>query len=454
MFNSIRTKLTIWYAGVLTLLIIAFAAITYISVDRSLSNETDNNLLGMTKNFSQAVNSELTGEAENISPNEAISEVIKEFKFQDHEIFVFSTAGKLIAKTSDNEFPAEFPENSFNSVRIDKQDLRVFSKVENIAGLNFKIIVYGDLREQIQIKKQLFYIFMISVPIVLLISILFGYLLAKQSLKPVSQMSRQAGRISAENLHERLLIKNERDELGSLAVVLNELLERLENSFEQQRRFMADASHELRTPLAIIRGESEVALSQEDRPNKDLRESLAVVNEESKRLTKIVEDLFTLSRADAGQLTATFRRVYLDEIITDSLRKIRVLADKKNLSLEILTEETEISGDELLLSRLFLNLFDNAVKYNRDGGKISVKLVNKTVTITDTGFGILPDEQTAIFERFYRSDKSRTRSEQSTTSGAGLGLSIAKWIAELHQAELKLTVSDTTGSEFTISFPR
>ncbi len=454
MFNSIRTKLTLWYAGVLALLIIAFAVITYILVVRTLTQETDKNLLELSKNFAFVVNAEQTNEDDQLSTSEAIAEVIKEFKFQYIQIFVFSNDSKLIAKTSEENFPIDFPDNSYTNLYFDDQSFRVFSTSLKLSDQTYKTIIYRDLEEQIEITNRLANIFLLVIPPILGLAIWLGYLLAKRSLKPVSEMSQQVKTISANKLHSRLLVKNEGDELGNLASIFNDLLERLENSFEQQRRFMADASHELRTPLAIVRGESEVALSKENRPNKELRESLAIVNDESKRLTKIVEDLFTLSRVDAGQFKTSFKQVYLDEILADCVRSIRVLAEKKHLLLEFSAPETEISGDEQLLRRLFLNLLDNAVKYNHQGGKISVNLINNIVTISDTGFGIAQAEQTKIFERFYRTDKSRHRSEESNSSGAGLGLSIAKWIAELHQAKLILSKSDESGSVFSIIFPR
>lgn len=408
----------------------------------------------MSKNFTFAVNAEENNEDDKPLPNEAIVEIIKEFKFQDFHIFVFSTQGSLIAKTSDETFPSDFSVNSYTNFQFNNQTFRVFSTPLKIDESNFKLLIYHNLAELSEIKARLFYIFLIAVPLVLLLAIGFGYLLAKQSLKPVSEMGEKAKLISANNLHSRLLVKNERDEIGSLAIVFNDLLERLENSFEQQRRFMTDASHELRTPLAIVMGESEVALAKENRPNKDLRESLAIVNDESKRLTKIVEDLFTLSRADAKQFKANFRQVYLDEILSDCVRNIRVLAEKKKILIEFFAQVTEMSGDEQLLRRLFLNLLDNAVKYNRESGKIVLNLANNVVTISDTGFGIPAKEQTKIFERFYRTDKSRSRAEESNSSGAGLGLSISKWIAELHQAEIKLKKSDESGSIFSIIFTR
>ncbi len=454
MFDSIRTKLTFWYAGVLAFLVIGFAVITYISVDRILSRETNENLAAMSKNFVSAIVAEQTAEAGKISENEAITEITDEFKFQDFQIFVLTTDGKLIAKTSDFNFPYNFPANGYSDFQFDGRSFRVLSTPLKLLENNYTLLVFRDLSEHIKIKNRLLSIFLIAIPLVVLAAIGFGYLLAKRSLKPVAEMSRKAQTISANNLHSRLTVSNKRDEIGSLASVFNDLLERLDNSFEQQKRFMADASHELRTPLVIVRGESEVALSKENRSREDLRESLAIVNDESKRLTKIVEDLFTLSRADAGQFQANFRQIYLDEILAECVKSIRSLAEKRHISINLTTVETEISGDEQLLRQLFLNLLDNAVKYNREGGQISVNLSNKVVTIADTGFGIAEDERSKIFERFYRTDKSRTRAEESNMSGAGLGLSIARWIAELHQSELNLTESSQSGSIFSVIFPR
>ncbi|MEJ7698432.1 MAG: HAMP domain-containing protein [Pyrinomonadaceae bacterium] len=309
MFDSIRIKLTLWYAGVLAFLVIGFAALTYISVDRILLRETDENLLAMSKNFASAVISEESGEDDKPSPNEAIAEVIKEFKFRDFQIFVFSGAGNLIAKTSDVNFPLDFPDDSYETFQLNKQPFRVFSTNLNLAEGNYKLQVFRDLSEQMKIKNRLAKIFLLSIPMILLAAVWFGYLLAKRSLKPVAEMSRQAKAISANNLHSRLLVKNERDEIGSLAGVFNELLERLENSFERQKRFMADASHELRTPLAIMLGESEVALSKEDRPNADLRESLAIVNDESRRMkksSKIYSRFQEPTRENSGQISGRF----------------------------------------------------------------------------------------------------------------------------------------------------
>jgi heavy metal sensor kinase len=294
------------------------------------------------------------------------------------------------------------------------------------------------------------------IPIAVLLASAGGYFLARKSLAPVVAMSSQAGRIGAANLHERLAVQNERDELGHLAQSFNNLLDRLSQSFERQRRFMADASHELRTPVAILRGESEVALSQQTRSLEEYRESLSVLHQEAERLTHIVEDLFTLTRADAGQYPLQPRDFYLDELIAECVHSARTLAQAKDISLIFeATCESPIHADESLLRRMILNLLDNAIKYMPPGGRVTVSCRRigdeYALSIADTGSGIPAELQPRIFERFFRVDKARSRSDSD--GGAGLGLSISRWIAEAHQGRLELTRSDSAGSIFTAYLP-
>jgi signal transduction histidine kinase len=277
-------------------------------------------------------------------------------------------------------------------------------------------------------------------------------------------MSETAARIGAANLHERLPVINERDELGRLAQAFNKLLARLDESFEQQRRFMADASHELRTPVAIVRGESEVALSRDGREAGDYRESLAIVHDEGRRLTHIVEDLFTLARADAGQNPLKLTDFYLDEAVAECVRAVRTLASGQGVSLDSNAprEEMPFRGDEELIRRMLLNLLDNAIKFTQPNGRVSVacETMGKeyVLMVSDTGVGIPVEAQSQIFQRFYRADKARSRtvtanSHAAATSGAGLGLAIARLVAEAHQGKLELIRSDERGSVFVATLP-
>lgn len=470
MFDSVRTRLTFWYVGVLALLLIAFASLTYFLVVRTLGDQTDENLRAMLSNFKSTIEIEKSEEKgrdkaeEKIIAERAINEVISETRYQDYDFAVYSTDGRKIGATSaEEELNAAFlklndSDAGFSTIRIGQNEFRFYQLNLEYGAQKYYFIVTRSLKDQSKFLGRLQNIYLVIAPLALIITGFGGYFLARKSLAPVLDMSAQAETISATNLHERLPVKNEKDELGKLAQIFNALLKRLDNSFEQQRRFMADASHELRTPLAIVRGESEVALSKKNRPSEELRESLSIVHDESKRLTKIVEDLFTLARADSGQLKLKFIKIYLDELLQDCVRAVQVLAKKRNIALELnIYEEMSIVGDDQLLRRLFLNLLDNAIKYNHDGGKVSVSSEKESngyrILIADTGIGIPIADQEEVFGRFYRADQARSRPEDTITSGSGLGLSIAKWIAGQHQGTLEIVSSSEKGSIFAVRLP-
>lgn len=457
MFSSIRVKLTIWYICVLAFIVGAFALITYSSFVSVLHQETDENLTEMAQTLSASIKAEKNDGEPTRKPDEIVKESLDEFRFRDYQFAVFTNDDRFISSTTDGKLPpglALIDKEKFGDVSINGTTFRTHVLPFHVENHNYKLYVFHSLEDDIALDARIRRTFYLIAPLLLLFAGLGGYFLVGESLKPIAAIGDRAKQISATNLHERLPIANAKDEIGNLAIVFNELLDRLDVEFDRQRRFMADASHELRTPLAIIRGESEVALSKDSRSSSDYQESLQVVNDESKRLTKIVEDLFTLARADAGKLKANLENLYLDELVSECVRLIRTLADKRNLTIEFNGDETQIKGDEALLRRLFLNLLDNAIKYNIDGGSIKINVVNTSVTISNTGEEIPTDQQKSIFDRFYRVEKSRMQKNETITGGAGLGLSIARRIAELHNAELKYSRSDDNENVFSINFPR
>lgn len=457
MFSSIRVKLTFWYICVLALIIVAFSVATYSVFVNSLQKETDENLTEMAKTLDASVSSNRDEDEIELTTDDLVKEALDEFRFRDFLFAVFTNDDKLIAKTTEIELPSDLrsaiDQEGFGNISLGGQTSRVFLTPFHMDENNYKLYVFHSTGDQIALEGRLRRVFYLIAPLLLLIAGIGGYFLARASLKPIATMGDRAKRITAANLDERLPIKNAKDELGNLAIVFNELLDRLDIEFDRQRRFMADASHELRTPLAIIRGESEVALLKETRTSAEYQESLRIVNDESRRLTKIVDDLFTLARADSGELKANLRELYLDELVADCVRSIRSLADKRKITIDFNGEETQVKGDEVLLRRLFLNIIDNAVKYNIDGGKIKINVAENAVEVSNTGEGIPEDEQYLIFERFYRVEKSRLQKNETMMSGAGLGLSIAKWIADLHRAELKYSRNGDGENIFKITFP-
>jgi heavy metal sensor kinase len=297
--------------------------------------------------------------------------------------------------------------------------------------------------------------FLAGVPLVLMLASLGGYFLARKSLAPIASMNSQTQRISADSLSSRLDVNNVRDELGRLATTINELLARLESSFSEQQRFIADASHELRTPLAVLRGETEVALGK-TRTIPEYQESLTLIQEEAERLSRIVEDLFILARQPIESLPALIKEpVSLTEVVKDCARAAQVLAIRKGVRLKAENNSSSIvlNGDEELIKRMIFNLLDNAVKYTPEGGEISLALKrqngNAEIVVRDTGIGISETHQPRVFDRFYRVDKARSRA----LGGAGLGLSIVRCIVEAHGGQISIESTNHLGSTFTVSLP-
>jgi len=410
----------------------------------------------MAGNFVTSISQLQNEKKGRFDPNNLINETLEDFQFRDYRFAVFDHSNALVGTTVDRELPPDFISsagiNEFSRVPLGDEDFLVVEKPFSVEGRPYRLFVLFSLEDQISIESRVRNIFLIIVPALLLIAGIGGYFLARESLRPVAVMGERAKQIGGDNFHERLPVANPDDEIGNLAVLFNQLLDRLSEEFENQRRFMADASHELRTPLAIVRGESEVALQKDSRSPSEYRESLRIVNEEGKRLSKIVEDLFTLARVDSGNIQASFREVYLDEIVEDCVRKIRTLADQREIAVSYSGEEMKVEGDEALLQRLFLNLLDNAVKYNFKGGRIAVTASGKSVEIRNTGQEIPEEMKDLVFQRFFRVDKAHSRQAATLTSGAGLGLSIAKWIAELHHADIVLSRSEASENILSVTF--
>jgi two-component system, OmpR family, sensor kinase len=481
MLDSIRTRLTLWYTGVLALVLVALFVITYVVFLRSVQGRMDTDLSELSKAFLATVRAELEDQTAPDPFTVAVEAAIAEHHFRDHVYAILDANGRLIARSTEDvpassrkradsatllesasfeQFvnSAAAAEQFFGMVKGGRSGYRAFARRFTAQGNPYTLVILRSLHPRSEMLEEVTETFAWVIPIAILLASGGGYFLARKSLAPVVAMSSQAGRIGAANLHERLAVQNEKDELGHLARSFNGLLDRLAESFDRQRRFMADASHELRTPVAILRGESEVALSQQARSAEEYRESLGVLQHEAARLTRIVEDLFTLTRADAGQYPLQPRDLYLDELIAECVHSARTLAQAKKISLTFDgAPESPIHADESLLRRMLLNLLDNAIKYTPPFGRITVACRRSgqeyAVSIADTGIGIPAELRPRIFERFFRADKARSRSE-SDGGGAGLGLAISRWIAEAHQGRLELTCSDSTGSTFTAYLPR
>jgi heavy metal sensor kinase len=479
MFETMRARLTLWYTCVLALVLIVFAFVTYTYLARAARERTDHSLADTANSLAAGFATEANDEG--LSGEDAAAEVTREFQFDDRQALVFDESGRVVASSAPPSGAGR--ERASPSITTLSQSLsgllgsaarsgRAYATLRGWDGgiravavtargreQIYTVVIARSLRDQEEELEQARRAFYVAVPLALLVAGAGGYLLARKSLAPVIEMGDRAARIGASNLNERLPVPDARSEMGRLARIFNDLLARLDLSFEQQRRFMADASHELRTPVAIVCGESEVALSQTVRSEEEYRESLSILHDEGRRLTRIVEDLFTLARADAGQYRFAPVSFYMDETVGECVRAVRSLAAQHRLELEYrnAADEMLFRGDEELIRRMILNLLDNAIKYTPPGGRVLVELASKVsdyaIKISDTGTGIPTEAQPHIFERFYRADKARSRGDETGGGGAGLGLSIASWVAEMHGGRIALERSDKSGTIFVVSLP-
>jgi two-component system, OmpR family, sensor kinase len=478
--DSVRVRLTLWYSLVLACTLLVLAGVVYWIVAESLLARTDADLAQLAEAFLVTFADEMKDSENAGGFAAAADQSMLEHRYRDHIFAIVDSSGAILVKSSDplssdprahSEGPRILSSEAFTKLAKDswaldhafdtfrgrRDSYRAYTQRFNSQQQPYELIIVRSLHPQNEMLEKLRLAFAWLIPLGLALAATGGYFLARKTLAPVAAMGTQAGRISAANLHERLSVQNPADELGQLATSFNSLLDRLDQSFDRQRRFVADASHELRTPVAILSGEAEVALSQDSRTAQEYRESLSNLHSEAKRLTRIVEDLFTLTRADSGQFPLSPQDFYLDELVGSCVHSARTLALAKNITITHNNSgELAIRADESLLRRLFLNLIDNAVKYTPPGGRVTVESHavpgGFQVNVTDTGPGIPEELRSRIFERFFRVDPARSRGEQNG-GGAGLGLSIALWIAEAHHGRLELSRSDASGSTFSVFLP-
>lgn len=302
------------------------------------------------------------------------------------------------------------------------------------------------------LRRQLL-LFACLIPALLVFTGLAAYFITKKTLNPIHSMVETAHSISAGTLDRRLPVPRPNDEIRTLALSLNTMMERIHAAFDVQRRFVADAAHAIRTPLTIINGELEFA---ENEASGELKKSVSAAREESGHLARLGEQLLALARLDAVAAGATtaFRRVRLDELLVDCVQRMSSFAAEKHIDLKVcINEAIELWGDADRLREMVRNLIDNAIKYSPSGSSVQVQLARKNadvavIAVSDNGPGIGDEDLPHIFKRFYRSETFRSRE-----SGSGLGLSIVEQVARLHQGKVRVESTPGKGSTFTIELP-
>jgi heavy metal sensor kinase len=445
-----------WYGAVLAVVLTGFGATTFLVMRQQLLERVDG---GLGEELSDVV-----GEVQRAADRAGMLTWLDR-RFARHEGFDFQVTTKSGERVFANfrlgdrrlpipELEPRTPAASFQTISItDVGRYRVVTR--NVEGPEGPLVVQvaRSLAEFDHELLELATALLIAGPLGLVLTVGGGYFLARRALSPVDHMTMAANEIDARQFSRRIAVANPNDELGRLALTLNRMLDRLDNSFHEMQRFTADASHELRTPISVIRAETEVALAKPlSEPEK--QELLGSVLEECQRLTWITDQLLTLCREDAGICEIPREPVDLGRLAREVSETMRPLAEGKRQALTAETNSTAvIQGDPIRLRHVIYNLLDNAIKYTPSHGtvKLSITAENHHVRliVEDSGIGIPPDHLPHVFERFYRVDKSRSRAE----GGTGLGLSIVQSIVQAHGGTVGVVSEPHAGTRCVVEIP-
>lgn len=456
---TIRKRLALWYSGLLTLLILIFS-ITVITVSRvSLLQTVDHLLAGTAQNIAQLVHtlpfdpSELEQE---IFRSPGIS--IQVWRTHENGTVIDPVLETWAGISSDNK-PLDSSlfhvhQMSFNSAVINDVPERIVSlPFHTSEGLPLGVIqVATPLHAIVNANDQLLLITAISACVVIAVSVILGMWLSQHLLKPIEAIKEAAASISkARDLSTRLEWSGAKDELGELSEVFNHMMERLEQLFSVQQRFIADVSHELRTPLTSIIGNVEIM----ERYGVD-KDSLDAVQREAARMSRMVNDLLLLTRADFGEMQVDIYPIDLDRIALDVFEQTLPLAQKRELSITLeRVEPLRIHGNADRVRQLLHNLLSNALKFTKGGGKISLSVFakgeNAIIEVRDTGIGISDADKQRIFDRFFQADFARVHRDEN--DGAGLGLSIVRWIIDVHGGSIEVDSKLGEGTVFRVLLP-
>lgn len=445
---TIRTRLTLWYTAVLTLTLAVAAVSFYLAQWSARSRALDAELERIKTLVVRKLSMELSEDA---PLTEAAGDALEDVSVPGLPTAVWDSRGELIA--GHWELPAR-PSDPRSTVDTPAGPFRVVAELPAGTRDSFTVAVAAPLapvqRELAGLRRAL----LTGALLALLLAAGGGSWIARAALVPVGALARQAAAIDDRTPGARLVAPNPADELGRMAHAFNGVLGRLEAAIAAQRRFMADASHELRTPVSIARTAAEVTLGRPERPEADYREALGLIDLQVRRLARMVDDMFLLARADAAGLRLSRGLLYLGELAADCVRDAAVLAADRGVRVEWQGDgDLPFTGDERLLRQLFMNLLGNAVRHTPEQGCVRVEIAGDPkgyeVQVVDTGPGIPEADRERIFERFVRLDASGRAPD-----GAGLGLPIARAIAEAHGGSLALARSDASGSAFRLRLPR
>lgn len=457
MFRSIRFRIALWYSLLVALTFVVISWTIYEYLKRTLAVTLDQSIVGEAEWVAARYDRGISRHEPDSLTREDMFEHAAFFPIKEY-VEVWDAGGSLyyhsvnLAQDTLVEYAtltsadARLPETV---TRFRNHDIRLLMRKSATSTVIMAMPTESITQPVVQLLRILGWLG----PAVILAAIFTGLALAKKSFSKINQVIETAQSITVDRLHDRIPEQETQDEIGKIISTFNEMISRLDVSFRQMKQFSADASHELRTPLSVMRTQLEGALLSKASIS-EIKTIAANCLDETLRMSSIIDNLLLLARADADRESVERVPVRLDALVRTMYDESVMIASERSIKVSLVTvENATIMGDAVRLRQMFLNLIDNAVKYNHDRGAIEISLTKRNGTaniiIADTGIGIPESEVPRIFDRFYRVDRARSRE----MGGSGLGLSIVHWIVSAHGGSIKVKSILNKGSEFSVSFP-
>ena len=455
---SIRAKLTLWYLLVTFAGALLFGITSYGALEYALLQEKKTHLLGREERLLRLLEE---NKAQHITAS--LNEQLSNYALVTHEGNLFQLRRPdhtLLFPTDpkDTEWAFADPSNCrqwvYHLVKLDGDPTMVMCHAIVLDGITSRLYLGGSLDEEFDVLRTYRSTLLFLLPGILILSSLCGYFLSRRAMEPVDRMTKAAVGIGVGNLSARLPLPAAKDEVRQLAEAWNQLLGRLEAAVSRLSQFSADVSHDLRTSITVMLATAQLSLHRH-RSEQEYRDDLDRIVTECRTASTLLDALLSLARSDNFMHEVSFQRIDLCDLVVSGCRRVEDLAESSGILLDwsLPGEPIFIEGDKLLLQRLLGILLDNAIKYTPEHGEIHAEVVSKgqeaVVTVRDTGIGMSRDVREHIFDRFYQADLR----ERKAQAGCGLGLSIARWIADAHRAELTVESAPVEGSVFRIRFP-
>ena len=457
--RTVKLRLALWYAVATAAVLIVFAAFFYKLIEHRLAAEMERQLRIdfdlIEAQLEPDADGHLRWPVRGSHGDEGYARLSAWFE-------VWAEDGQLILRhwpVPDGQIHSPLPAPTTTTLQFSAVELepglhvRLMERPARIHERGVVLRIFRDETEMRRTLRETVEIFALGLPLAVLLASLGGYFIARQSLAPVASIAAQARRITSESLAQRLPVPNPHDELGLLAGVFNDTLARLQGSFDELKRFTADASHELRSPLTALRTVGEVGLS-EARTEDDLRDTIGSMLEEAQRLSDLIDALLSLARMESGKVEMNPEPLALTDLLADVQSHLGILATEKGQMLHVAVEaDLRVSADRMLLRQALVNIVHNAIRYAPDNSRIDLACCRNDseiiIEIADQGPGIAPEHRAKIFERFFRVDKARARADGAT----GLGLAIAKWSVESQHGRIEVESESGRGSIFRLVLP-